>query len=337
MLSPADEYAEKVESWGVRWIETPLDGTGINPVQDLKYLLLIYKIFRKENPDVILSFTIKSNIYSCLAASMNSMPVICNVSGLGTVFLVKGITGRIAMMLYKLAFRHARYIFFQNQDDQELFTNHIQVKEEKRGLLPGSGINLDEYPYTKPPFGKPLKILMISRLIIEKGVREFAEAASFFADRKEVAFTLVGKFDENHSRSIDKAELERWIDNDWISYLPHSNKIKDLIASHEVVILPSYREGTPRTLLESAAMGRPLMASNVPGCKEVVMDGNNGFLFEVKNAKSMMSKVKLYMSLSEAERTEMSLASRSLVEEKFDEKLVIKTYDAVICRILDAS
>lgn len=337
MLTPEDEYAKKVEDWGLKWITTPLDGTGINPISEVKYLLLLHRILKREKPDIVLSYTIKSNIYACLVSRLHSIPVVCNVSGLGTVFLVKGIAGKVAKLLYKLAFRSSKHIFFQNEDDKRLFTSHIYLDPQKVGLLPGSGINLTEFESVPLPSEEPVKFLMVSRLIIEKGVREYAEAASQFAGENKVTFTLVGRFDENHSRSIEKTDLDSWIEKGWISYYPHSDKIKELIASHDVVVLPSYREGTPRTLLEAAAMGRPLLASDVPGCKEVVEDGVNGFLFEVKNAKSLANKIALYLSLEGEERQKLSAASRALVEERFDESIVIERYDEVIRRIIKAT
>lgn len=333
VLAPFDEYTESIKKWGVSFVETPLDGTGVNPIKDLRYLKSIYSVFEKEQPDIALSFTIKSNIYACLAGKFASVPVICNVSGLGTVFLVKGFTGEIALLLYRMAFRFAKAVFFQNSDDKKLFLENITVKEDRIDVLPGSGINLDEFKHAPFVLGAKVKILMISRLIVEKGVREFAEAASYFKDDERVSFTLVGKLDEKHARSIEKSELDHWIVSKWIHYHPHSDKVKELLADHEVVLLPSYREGTPRTLLEGAAIGRALLASNVPGCREVVEDGYNGFLFEVKSVKSIVDKVKLYLSLSPNERMLLSEQSRKLVESRFDEKLVIDKYQETIRRI----
>ncbi len=333
VLTPKDEYTEEIVKWGTKWINTPLEGTGINPAKDVRYLNQLRRIFKKELPEAVLSYTIKSNIYSCLAARRTSIPVICNVSGLGTVFLVDDLVGKFAINLYRIAFRNAGFVFFQNQDDQNLFLSKVRIPKDKIGLLPGSGIDLTAYEYASPSFGNCTKFLMISRLIIEKGVREFAEAASNFENQEDVSFTLVGKFDEMHARSIAKSELDQWISKGWIEYLPHSNHIKDLITGHEVVVLPSYREGTPRTLLEGAAMGKALLASNVPGCKEVIDDGVNGFLFEAKNTKQLVSKIKLYLSLSLDERLEMARNSRELAEEKFDEKIVIASYEKVIHRI----
>lgn len=337
VLAPKDEYSSKIVEWGLTWINTPLDGTGSNPLKDLRYMRRLLKHFKSEKPDVALTYTIKSNIFSSIAGRLTSVPVICNVSGLGTVFLVKGFAGRIAMMLYRIAFNFSNHIFFQNGDDQDLFTSIIKVNNEKVSVIPGSGIDLTDFNQVAYEAGSRVKFLMISRLIIEKGVREFAEAASYFKDNDTVDFMLIGKLDEDHARSIKKEELNSWVSEGWLTYKPHTDEIKKVIAEHDVVVLPSYREGTPRTLLEGAALGRPLLTSDAPGCREVVKDGFNGFLFEPKNAKILKDKIKLFLSLSNEERRQMASNSRKLVEETFDEEIVIRAYDQVIHRIIKPS
>lgn len=334
VLAPKDEYTEQVAKWGAKCIHTPLDGTGANPLKDFGYIKNLHSIFRSEKPDVILSFTIKSNIYTCLAGKINRIPVICNVSGLGTVFLVKGLSGKMAMVLYRLAFRFSSHIFFQNADDKRLFSSKIKVKDEKAGVLPGSGIDLGQFEPIPYPRSKKTRFVMVSRVIIEKGVREYAEAASSFSEEENVSFTLVGKFDEHHSRSVKKEELNHWINSGWIEYKEHSDKIAEIIADHDAVVLPSYREGTSRTLLEGAAIGRPLLTSDVPGCRDVVRDGYNGFLFEAKNSKNIVDKLKLFLSLSHDERKQMAANSRALVQETYDEKIVIDMYASTIRRII---
>ena len=209
VFTPKDEYTGKVIDWGVKWIETPLEGTGANPIKDLKYLKQLHKFFKSEKPDVVLAFTIKSNIYSCLAGKFNNVPVFCNVSGLGTVFLVQGVAGKMALSLYKLAFRFSTHVFFQNHDDKKLFTSIIKIRDDKVSILPGSGIDLKRFTPTPYPKNETIKFVMVSRVIIEKGVREFAEAASYFADDNAIGFTLVGKFDEEHARSVQREELDQ--------------------------------------------------------------------------------------------------------------------------------
>ncbi len=335
-LAPKDQYSVELEKWGVKYIDTPLDQTGTNPLKDLRYLNHVRKIFTKERPDVALCFTIKPNIYSSLAGRIAGVPTICNVSGLGTVFLVSGWLGKFALSLYRLAFRYSTHIFFQNKDDQQLFISEVKLNHDRIGLLPGSGLDLKRFQYLDLTISNPTKLLMIGRVIEEKGVRDFIEASRILKSKNvSVQFTLVGKLDEEHSRSISKDEVDEWERDGLIKYFPHEDNIQKLIADHEVVVLPSYREGTPRTLLEGAALGRPLLASNVPGCKEVVKDGFNGFLFDVKKPVSLADKISLYMALSVEERKTFSVNSRKLVEEKFNENLVIQSYIETIAQIVD--
>lgn len=334
VLAPTDSYTKEIQDWGIQFINTPLERTGANPIKDLGYLRTLFRVFKKEKPDVVLSYTIKSNIYASLAGKISSVPVICNVSGLGTVFMVDGLAGKVAMMLYKIAFRYSQYIFFQNEDDKNLFVSHVKVGDKKIGILPGSGINLERFQPAPLKEAGTTNFLMIARLIIEKGVREYAEAAAYFKENDDVSFSLIGKFDESHARSIDKNELEEWIASGSIKYYDHSNEITTIIKEHDVVVLPSYREGTPRTLLEGAALGRPLIATNVPGCKEVVKDGYNGFLCEPQSAKSLYDKLKLFLSLSKQEKSQLAANSRTLVEQTYDERIVIDMYHDVIRRII---
>lgn len=335
-LAPSDVYTKEIEKWGVKHIDTPLDQTGTNPIKDLQYLKVVRSIFKTEAPDVALCFTIKPNIYASIAGKLTGVPTICNVSGLGTVFLVSGWSGRFALNLYRFAFAYSTFIFFQNSDDKELFQTFVKLKPDKVGLLPGSGINLERFGYTDPLISTPTKALMIGRVIEEKGVRDFVEAARILRTANvAVEFTLVGKIDEEHSRCISKMEVDGWVAEGLINYLPHYDGIQDLISKYELVVLPSYREGTPRTLLEGAALGKPLLATNVPGCKEVILDGVNGFLFEVQNPTSLADKVKLYMALNDHEKTQLGINSRKLVEDKFDENYIIEAYKETIAQIVD--
>lgn len=333
VMAPIDRYTDLVIKWGVDFFETPLDGTGANPLKDWSYLRKLIFSLKTEKPSIILSYTIKSNIYSSIASRMLKIPVICNVSGLGTVFLVKGITGVIAMLLYKVAFRFSTKVCFQNLDDKELFTSKINLSADRIGLLPGSGINVQDFAYQPVTIGKPTRFLMIARLIVEKGVREYAEAARAF-DEKDASFTLVGDLDENHARAIAKSELEEWVDGGFISYQPHSDDIKKLIVEHEVIVLPSYREGTPRTLLEAGAIGRPLIASDVPGCREVVRNKVNGFLFDLQSDKDFINAIQQYIDLKHEQKIKMGQLSRELIEDQFDEAIIINRYSTWIHQIL---
>ena len=193
-IAPKDIYTAEIEKWGVRHIHTPLDQTGTNPLKDFQYFNQLRSIFKSEVPAVALCFTIKPNIYASLAGKISKTPIICNVSGLGTVFLVKGWMGRVALNLYKLAFRYSTRIFFQNDDDKSLFLSYVKVEVGKIGLLPGSGINLQKFQYRELSPTLPVKVLLIGRIIEEKGVRDFVGAAEILKKLNvAVEFTLIGK------------------------------------------------------------------------------------------------------------------------------------------------
>lgn len=334
IIAPEDEYTKDINGWGAEYRPISLESTGMNPVQDWKYRNELLSIFKEEKPDVVLGFTIKPNIYGALAAKSLGIPMICNVSGLGTTFLWKGWLRKIAVALYNRAFSRTNFIFFQNADDRKLFLEHVSVSTDKTGLLPGSGIDLNDYVSSPPAFKRPLTFLMISRLIVEKGVQEYVEAAKAVHQlHPDVRFELIGKYDPEHKRSISQEEFESFGDAG-VSYQEEVRNIKEIIARADVVVLPSYREGTPRTLLEAAAMGRPLISTDVPGCREVVNDGVNGFLCKVQNASSLAQKINLFIALSEEEQRAMGLASRKLVEERFDEKIVIAEYSRKIRQLV---
>jgi len=334
-ISPVDEYVPKLKEWGVKHLPVELDGSGLNPAKDFAYLKHLKRILKKERPDVILSYTIKSNIYGSLAARAFKIPIICNVSGLGTTFLWKGWLRRVAIVLYNRAFRSTNFTFFQNSDDRKLFIEQVNIDESKTGLLPGSGIDLTHFKSSAPTFDQQTKFLMISRLILEKGVLEYLKAARKVSQSREgVEFLLLGKYDPEHKRSIDETDFQEIESGKWVKYLGENDDVKSVIEDADVVVLPSYREGTPRTLLEAAAMSRPLVTTDVPGCREVVSDGQNGFLCEAKSGNSLTKKIELFLALTQAEKKSMGEASRKLVEKRFDENIVIAEYTRKIKQLL---
>jgi glycosyltransferase involved in cell wall biosynthesis len=326
-IAPQDAYVTRLEELGCIHEHLPLTDTGSNPFSEIKAIVAFYGIIKRHKIDVLLNYTIKCNLYGTMAASWAGVPAICNISGLGTAFLADGLSSRVARLLSKYILRGASHMFFQNADDQKDFMDATGLSAVPHSLLPGSGINLERFVASRRKIPNTYQFLLLARLIIEKGVKEFAEAAKIVKKNyPEARFLVVGSFDENHSRSIKPDQLEQWIEEGRIEYLAHRDDIISLINESEVVVLPSYREGTPRSLLEAASCSRPLITTNVPGCREVVNDHINGFLCEVRSAEDLAKKCFTYLGLSETKKLEMGSASRALVEQKFDEKIVIKAY-----------
>lgn len=325
VIAPADGYEKHLNTLGAGFQNISLDTTGTNPLKDRKYRRELRRILKESKVDIALGFTIKPNIYGALACRSLGIPIICNVSGLGTTFLIKGWVRHAAVMLYNRAFRSADFVFFQNADDRALFLENVRLTKSMTGLLPGSGIDTDKFKAPSPAFKPPVHFLMVSRLIVEKGVIEYAHAAMEVKRKHpEVKFTLIGTYDPGHSRSISPEAFLHV--QKAVEHLGHQDNIREHLETADVVVLPSYREGTPRTLLEAAAMSRPLIATDVPGCREVVQDGVNGFLCKAQDGHSLARKMELFIALTTEEKQAMANASRQWVQQRFDEQVVIDEY-----------
>lgn len=327
VYAPVDRFSDRLIEAGCEFIPVNMDSRGANPVKDSALIVELAMLYRRYKPDVILHYTIKPNIYGSIAARMVGIPVINNVCGLGTVFLKKNLVSKIATWLYKISFRYPEKVFFQNQSDLDLFLNNKMVREEIVDLVPGSGINLDHFPACSFVRNTNFRFLMISRLIIDKGIYEYIEAIRIL--RKEgiqVQYALLGAVDEAHSRGIKQSELSGWIEEGLIDYLGTTDDVRPYIQSADCVVLPSYREGTPRTLLEAAGSSKPIIATRVPGCWDVVEDKFNGLLCEMKNAEDLARKMKTMIFLDSDTLRSWGENGRKKVEEEFEERLVIDKY-----------
>jgi len=326
-IAPLDEYSHKLKEEGCEYVPITMDNTGSNPFKDYNLLRQLKKVYQGLKPDIVLHYTVKPNIYGTLAASSLNIPVINNVSGLGTVFLSKSVASFAAKKLYKKAFSKAELVFFQNSDDRKAFLSEINLPHLNTDLLPGSGINLTDFQASPIPNQKNKTFLMISRVIIDKGILEYIEAAKqVHAKYPDVTFQLLGKLDTGHARGIPKETISEAVDNGFLEYLGEVEDVRPFIKSSHCVVLPSYREGTPRTLLEAAALGRPIVTTDVAGCREVVEDGENGYLCEVKSSTDLSNKMIDVCKTPEDKLQEMGRKSRALVERKFDEQIVINQY-----------
>lgn len=334
-VAPKDEFSQRLIDMGCIYRDVTMNNTGSNPIKDLKLYTQLKTIYREEKPDIIYQYTVKPNIYGSMAAKSLSIPVINNVSGLGTVFLNKGITPRIAKLLYRQAFQKVELVFFQNQDDRKDFTDQIKLPRLKTKLLPGSGINLSEFKSEQELVTTPFSFLMIARLILDKGIIEYLDAArELKKTHPEVTFQLLGQLDEGHARGLSASTLQTYIDDGSVSYLGTSDQVKATIEPCSCVVLPSYREGTPKTLLEASAMSKPIVTTDVPGCREVIIDGQNGYLCMVKNTTDLQKKLEKMLILDHDTLVEMGKAGRKLVEKKFDESIIINHYLTETYKIL---
>ncbi len=330
-VAPPDEYAERLSVLGCRFVPLPMDNQGTHPVRDLMLLCRFLGLMRVERPDVYLGYTVKPNVYGSLAARALGIPVINNIAGLGAVFIKGGWLNQLVKGLYQVALTRSRKVFFQNDDDRQLFITSRLVSEGVTDLLPGSGIDLAKFSPVPFPEGEPIRFLLIARMLWDKGVGEFVEAARLLKQRGvEAEFCLLGFLDVQNPAAIPRQQMNDWVAEGAVRYLGVSDNVREEIAQADCVVLPSYREGTPRTLLEAAAMARPIVTSDAVGCREVVADGINGYLCKPKDAFDLAVKMEQIVSMSPAERESMGLRGREKVEREFDEQIVIDKYLSVI-------
>lgn len=299
--------------------------SSINPLKDLSSLQSIASIIKDERPDIFLSFTIKPNIYGSIACRMANVPAVPNVSGLGSAFLGGSILRGAVLPMYRFAFSRAKTVFFQNPHDQRLFVSERLVREDQCRTLAGSGIDLAYFSPSKLP--REINFLMIARLLADKGVREFVDASRMLKKKLPSAnFSLLGELDAGNRSAVQQKELDRWLDEEAITYLGSTSDVRPFIRKASAVVLPSYREGLPRTLLEGAAMGRPLIGTDVPGCRELVREGLTGILCKARNAQSLASAMEQFANTPYERRAEMGRNARTMAEREFDERFVVDAY-----------
>ena len=327
VIAPIDpDGEERMTKLGLERIVIHIDRSGLNPFADFGLMLTYRSILKRLRPIAYLGFTIKPNVYGCIAARMLGVPALANISGLGTVFIRRGPLLALVTALYRFALSRAAVVFFQNPDDRALFVERRIVRPDQARLLPGSGVDLDRFKPAPLPDG-PVTFLFIGRLLGDKGVREFIEAArQLRRELPDARFELLGPLDEGNRTAIGKDELDRWVAEGAIDYLGGTDDVRPFIARATVVVLPSYREGLPRSLLEAGAMARPAVATDVPGCREAVVDGETGFLCRARDSRSLAEAMKRLATLSGEERKAMGVAARRRVEEKFSETVVISAY-----------
>ncbi len=330
-VAPRDEYVSKLELLGCRFVNLEMDNKGTNPVRDMFLLWRYWRLLRIEKPDLCLFYTVKPNVYGSLASTLRGVPFINNVSGLGAVFIEGGWLKWIVSTLYKFAFKKSLKVFFQNKDDLALFLNNELISRQPTDVLPGSGVDLNRFSPFQISVGITLSstfaFLLIARMLKDKGVVEFVNAARMLKESGiDAEFWLLGFLDVQNPAAISTEQMKIWTDQGFVKYLGPSDDVRDYIAQASCIVLPSYREGTPRTLLEAAAMAKPIITTNAVGCKEVVEHGENGLLCEVKNEFDLASKMKEMLMLSDEDRRLMGEKGRLKMEREFDEKIVIKKY-----------
>jgi len=338
-VAPPDKYVPRLAELGCRYVPLSMDNKGTHPGRDLLLFWRFLQLLYREKPAVYLGYTVKPNIYGSLAAHILRIPVINNVAGLGTVFIRTGWLTRLVRGLYRLALSRSTKVFFQNEEDRVLFVSQKLVSAAVTDRLPGSGIDLDRFISVPLPDKTPLRFLLIARMLWDKGVGEFVEAARILKNQGiNAEFCLLGFLDVQNPTAISRQQMDEWIKEGTICYLGVSDNVAEEIALADCIVLPSYyREGTPHTLLEAAAMARPIVTTDSVGCRDVVDDGVNGYLCKPRDAIDLAGKMARVAALSHAERTAMGQRGREKMEREFDEQIVVNKYLQAIQVVLNCS
>lgn len=329
VVAPLDEYIHYLnESYFTKHIAIKyLAPQSKNILRDLFFVWELFKIYKKEKPDLIIHYTIKPNIFGNIAARLANIPSISTITGLGYTFLNKNLINRQVPYLYKLAFKKVKKVVFYNNDDRSLLIQRNILQEEKGIVIPGSGVNTNHFRPLPTPKSEKFVFLFIGRLLNDKGLREYVEAARYIRQvTNNVECWVIGELNGKNPAAIHKKTLLEWVENKHIKYFGTAKDVRKYIKQASAIVLPSYREGIPRSILEAMAMAKPIVTTNTAGCKETVVGQHNGFLVPAKNAAALAeSMLKLYY-LSQEQLFQMGQNSRIRALAYFDDKIITSKY-----------
>ena len=332
-VAPLDDSARDLAQLGVELEPVRINSRGMSPGADLRLVFDYERIIERVCPDAFLAFTAKPNIYGSIAAKRKSVPFVNTITGLGTSFLTGRILQGIVTFLYRFALRHSSRVFFHNDDDRELFARLNIVSKERSDVVAGSGVDLERFSPVSSDESSPVTtFLFVGRLLRDKGAVEFAEAAGIVKSQRAARFQMLGSA-EKHPKAVPGTALNGWERDGMVEMLGAVSDVRPVIAQADCVVLPSYREGLPRVLLEAAAMGKPVVATDVPGCRQVVRHGSTGLLCESRSSFSLARAMLAIVDMPPQERVAMGLRARDLVGREYSEERVVSQYIQILREI----
>ncbi len=333
-VAPLDEYSQRLIDEGFEHFPIPMKGDSVNPVNELASFVGLLTAYRQLKPDFALQFSIKPNVYGSLIAPFFGIKCINNIAGLGTLFEKRNFKYFVGKFLYLISQRFSKWVFFQNNEDHHLFVSNYLVSKHTCSILPGSGVDLERFKpcnFEKKDSGK-LKFLLLGRMLWSKGIQEFVDAAAIIKeDFPNIEFSLLGFMDCENPSAVPQAKIDEWEHSGLVQYLGVSDDVQSIISQYDCVVLPSYyREGTPRSLLESAAMSKPIITTDNVGCRDVVDDGQNGFICAIQSSKDLVRAMLAFIELSPNQRRKMGEMSRLKMEREYSEQIIFDKYLDVI-------
>jgi len=320
--SPYGERIEDLKALGCEYRETEISRHGMNPAQELKLLRDYIRLLKEVKPDIVLTYTIKPNIYGGIASALLGIPYVANITGLGTAVEHGGMVQKLTVLLYKFAFVNVQRVFFQNEENRRFFADR-KIAVKKHGILPGSGVNLRRFTPLPYPEGKKTEFVFISRIMKEKGADQYLDAAEAIREKHpDTVFHVCGFCEDDYEDRLKQLQ-EKGV----IVYHGMVRDVKAVLAQTHCTIHPTfYPEGISNVLLESCACGRPIITTDRSGCREVIDDGINGFVVKQRDTADLIEKIEKFLSLDNAQRQAMGLAGRAKVEREFDRQIVVDAY-----------
>ena len=338
IVAPRDDKTLELENAGFEWFDVKMSRKGLNPICDLITLRRLFSIYKTEIPDFIYHYTIKPNIYGTLAASLLGIRSIAVVTGLGSVYLRDNWLTKLVTIMYRVTLRRAYQIWFLNEADAAEFSQRGILKEQRQphGFMLGSeGLNLEEFAPRSKKSRNPV-FLLVARMLTDKGVLDFVEAARIIRkSRHNVEFRLMGPLDPGNPSGLSADQIRQLEEDGTVKYLGARDDVRDEMADADCLVLPSYKEGMPRVLMEAAAMGKPALTTNVPGCRDIVVDGETGFLCNPGAPRDLAASMERFLQLSEPEKLKMGRMARQRATLSYDEEQVATKYLAVTTEVLD--
>lgn len=334
MMLPLDDdvlgeidFSQYFIELGCRLIDVKMNRRGMNPLNELKLMQTYRRLLKRERPDVVVTYSIKPNIYAGFICSTLRIPYCANVTGLGTAFERKALAP-VAVRLYRLGFRGVKTVFFENDHNRRFFVQGRMIDEEKTCLLNGAGVNLDEFAYEAYPRGEKTKFVFVGRVMREKGVEELFKAAKYLKeDRAAAEIHIVGPMEDNYKETVQKLT-----EDGIVIYHGLQKDVRPFLRESHCLVLPSWHEGMANTILEAAAVGRPVIASNIPGCRESIDNGVSGLLTEARNADDLYRKMKHFLDMTREEQEQMGRCARLKMEQQFSKDAVVEKTVREICR-----
>jgi glycosyltransferase involved in cell wall biosynthesis len=335
IIAPSGPYLVKLNKLGYKTIRINIDNSSRSVFSNLRLLWDYFILYQREKPDLILHNAIKPNIYGALVCRILKIPVINNISGIGAIFMSGGLSTALGKVLYQVSQKKVHTVFLQNPTDYKLFVDNKLISARQGKIIPGSGVDLARFVPAKTYIDATItKFCFVGRLIGDKGIYEYIDAAKKIKQEQlNAIFYILGELYLQHPTAVQQATLDQWVNERTVEFLGKTDEVEKALSQFDCIVLPSYREGLSRVLLESCSMAIPAITSDVPGCIDVIEHGKNGFICKAKDSEDLYIQMKKFIALSKEERNKMGAYGRLKIEKEFDEKIVIEHYLKAITQI----